>query len=49
MKIMQIKEITEEYFLEEEVEYISPNFHRKVKGVHSLTKCDELLAFDYWY
>tara|TARA_Y200000002_G_C22679553_1_gene663437 strand:+ start:178 stop:1821 length:1644 start_codon:yes stop_codon:yes gene_type:complete len=49
MKIMRIKEITEDFFLEEEVEYILPHFDRKIKGVHTLTKCDDLLAFDYWY
>ena len=49
MKIMRIKEITQDFFIEEEVENILPNFCRKIKGVHTLTKCDDLLAFDYWY
>ena len=49
MKVMQIEDLTEEYFFEKEVANITPNFYKGVKGVHTLTKYDEFVSFDYWH
>ena len=49
MKIMKISELSEDLFIEEEVEFIYGKFNKLSKGVHTLSKSGEFIAFDYWF
>ena len=47
MGISKINNISENQYFEEEIVSIHPNFFKNIKGTHTYSYADGLLAFDY--